>query len=78
MSRVEVPAEFRAIGYSGEFWLDIPPEDGVSLDELAALAPCLSPSPGWMVLQVDLENQVARFVRRDADAVMETFTRRRS
>lgn len=79
---VEVPQEFRDIGYSGAFHLTLPVGDPDHPDpkaaaELAAKVPMLSPStPGWMVLSVDVERATAVMVRRDADAVAEALTRR--
>jgi hypothetical protein len=75
---VEVPEEFRAIGYSGLFHRTLPVENSTheEIVAMASRAPFLSPTRGWMILSVDVKDRTALAVRRDASAFIEAVTSR--
>jgi hypothetical protein len=64
MTRVEVPEEFRRLGYSGEFWLDI----DVPAD-IPEEPPCLLNASGWMLLS--RSGTRGTIVRRDENAIVD-------
>lgn len=67
MTRVEVPPEFHAAGFGGDFWLDVPAE----MPRLwRRLVPCLLANSGWMALRVNNDDTVT-VVRQDAAAIWE-------
>lgn len=72
MTRVEVPPEFHAAGFGGDFWLDVR-ADTPRL--WRRLVPCLLANSGWMALRVNNDDTVT-VVRQDAAAIWETFTSR--
>lgn len=90
-STVPVPDDFKAIGYSGLFWMETPvrrdsgspdepdgsPESPDEIEAMAARAPFLARNPGWIVLAVDVEAASALLVRRDDSAVVEALTGKR-
>jgi hypothetical protein len=73
---VEVPEEFRRIGYSGMFTVEAEITDATPtlLDEWTAKVPCLLPGDGWLALAVDLATRTITLVRRDSAAVVDVAT----
>lgn len=71
MSELDVPEDFRRIGYSGLFWHDAQLDDTspVSLDTWEARCPFLLDTPGWMALRVNREAGTITLVRKDWSAV---------
>lgn len=71
---VILPEEFRRLGYSGLFHADarILPEFA---EKWRAKAPCLLPQSGWALARVEGE-PCAILVRRDSDALCETYLKR--
>lgn len=71
MTRVDVPSELAAIGFSGDFWLDATTDTPLLWRRLA---PCLLGNSGWMVLRVNDDNSVT-VVRKDAAAIWDLITK---
>jgi hypothetical protein len=73
---VNVPEEFRRIGYSGVFHVDavlsIMSTD--TIIEWKAKVPCLLPTDGWMALSIDCAAGTVTVVRRDAAALVDIAT----
>jgi hypothetical protein len=67
---VEVPPEYRDIGFSGEFWLDAATDTPLLWGRMV---PCLLGNSGWMALRVNDDNTVT-VVRKDNAAIWEAFT----
>ena len=75
---VDVPAEWRAIGFSGAFHLISSLAADVDADVLAARLPDRVPfgtNSGWLALSVDREERTVLLVREDAAAIVELCTR---
>lgn len=70
MIRVDVPPEFAAIGFGGDFWLYASTETPLLWRRLA---PCLLGNTGWMVLRVNDDDSVT-VVRKDAAAIWDLIT----
>jgi len=66
---VEVPEDFKRIGYSGLFWKEIEVHP-----DAPNQPPCLLGNTGWMLLSRDEGKGI--IVRRDADALADIFVRR--
>jgi len=69
---LEVPPEFRRIGFSGDFHLNVV-ADGLPL--WRRMVPCLLGNSGWMALRVNNDDTVT-VVRKDAAAIIEAMTGR--
>lgn len=74
---VEVPEDFRRIGFSGLFWLEVPmADDGEMNPDLVAKLPQFAPHSGdkWILLSHDAATRTSIIVRRDDVALVEAFT----
>ena len=69
---LEVPSEFRRIGFGGDFHLNVV-ADGLAL--WRRMVPCLLGNSGWMALRVNGDDTVT-VVRKDAAAIIEAMTGR--
>lgn len=71
---VDVPDEFTAIGYSGQFHLEVPIDRAV-LEHAIHGMPATIPG-GWLVLRADLQAETAVLVREDAAAMEDLYHKR--
>lgn len=65
MAKVPVPQEFRDLGYSGTFWLEIPIDP-----RSEAEPPALLTTPGWLFLERSATDRCI-VVREDRRAVVD-------
>jgi hypothetical protein len=72
MISVEVPPEYRDVGFSGDFWLDVDTDTPLLWRRMV---PCPLGNSGWMALRVNDDNTVT-VVRKDAAAIIEAVTGR--
>lgn len=70
--RVNVPAAFAEIGYSGDFHTIATFPDEATRSKARAQAPYLVGNSGWMVLEVNKDGD-AVMVRRDSAAICDLF-----
>jgi hypothetical protein len=72
-----MPDDWRALGFTGLFWIKARADDATRLAWEAKGLPRLLPGDGWALARFDSENN-ATLVRRDDLAVVEAFTRQPS
>jgi hypothetical protein len=73
MSDVDVPEDFRQIGYSGLFHTTCSFPDDTTREKYTAKAPYLVGNTGWMLLTVRGDG-LGVLVRRDANALWDLLT----
>lgn len=74
LAPVDVPPEYAAIGYSGQFHLAVPIDRDV-LEYAAHGMPHTIPG-GWLVLRADLQAETVILVREDAAAMEDLYHER--
>lgn len=69
---VEVPPDLAAMGYSGQFWLEVPVQRDVLEQAIHGMPGFI---PGWLVLRADRQAGTAIVVREDAAAMEALYHR---
>jgi hypothetical protein len=75
---VNIPEEFKRIGYSGQFTIEAVISDATPavLTEWESKVPCLLPQDGWIALSINRNARTIVLVRRDTAAIVDIATKR--